>query len=49
MKKMFITEEAQKEQNDELLGKNDELSIKNNELQAEVERLKKLLAEQNKQ
>lgn len=27
---------------------NDELSIKNNELQAEVEKLKKLLAEQNK-
>ena len=37
-----------KEQNDELLGKNNELSVKNNELQAEVEQLKKLLAEQNK-
>ena len=48
MKKMFITERSMKEQNDELSGKNDELSIKNNELQSEAERLKKLLAEQNK-
>ena len=44
-----------KEQNDELAVRtdkleiqNNELSGKNNELQAEVERLKKLLAEQNK-
>ena len=34
--------------NNELLGKNNELSVKNNELQAEVEKFKKLLAEQNK-
>ena len=50
--------EALKEQNDELQQKlkksdnlqeqNDELSTQNNKLQAEVERLKKLLAEQNK-
>ena len=44
-----------KEQNNELSGKNnelsvknDELSVKNNDLQAEIEQLKKLLAEQNK-
>ncbi len=44
-----------KEQNNELSGKNNELSVKNNELsvknndlQAEIEQLKKLLAEQNK-
>ena len=34
--------------NNELLRKNNELSVKNNELQAEIEQLKKLLAEQNK-
>ena len=34
--------------NNELSVKNNELSVKNNELQAEVEQLKKLLAEQNK-
>lgn len=37
-----------KEQNNELSGKNNELSVKNNDLQAEIEQLKKLLAEQNK-
>lgn len=37
-----------KEQNNELSVKNDELSVKNNDLQAEIEQLKKLLAEQNK-